>query len=67
MKRMVAGICVLGMLSGSAGAVVSEMTPPPPEEDVVVITPTFDYDTIAEQLEKVVSCKIISISDVIMG
>ena len=38
-----------------------------PEVDVVVITPTFDYDTIAEQLEKVVSCKIISISDVIMG
>lgn len=40
---------------------------PVPEVDVVVITPTFDYDAIEEQLKKVVSCRIISISDVIMG
>lgn len=40
---------------------------PVPDVDVVVITPTFDYDAIETQLRKVVSCKIISISDVIMG
>lgn len=46
---------------------VCSLDGPIPELDVVVITPTFDYDAIEEQLKKVVSCKIISISDVVMG
>lgn len=49
MKRMVAGICILGMLSGSAAAVVSEMTPPPAEENVIV-TPAIDYTNSADVL-----------------
>lgn len=38
-----------------------------PEVDVIVITPTFDYASIEEQLKKVTSAKIISIKDVVMG
>lgn len=46
---------------------VCSLDGPIPELDVVVITPTFDYDAIEEQLKKVISCKIISISEVVMG
>lgn len=46
---------------------VYSLEDPVPDIDVVVITPTFDYATIEAQLKKVVSCKIVSISDVIMG
>lgn len=49
MKRLVAGICAFVMLSGTAVAVVSEMTPPP-EEDIVVTTPAIDYTSSADIL-----------------
>ena len=42
MKRLVAGACVAGLLIGSAGAVVSEMTPPPVEEVMPEGTPSVD-------------------------
>lgn len=38
---------------------------PVPPVDVIVVTPTFDYDKIVEQLKKITDCKIISISDVV--
>lgn len=38
-----------------------------PDVDVIVITPTFDYASIEEQLKKVTDAKIISIKDVVMG
>ncbi len=38
-----------------------------PEVDVIVITPTFDYSSIEEQLKKVTDAEIISIKDVVMG
>lgn len=38
-----------------------------PDVDVIVITPTFDYASIEEQLKKVTDTKIVSIKDVVMG
>lgn len=46
---------------------VYSLDKPIPEVDVVVITPTFDYETIEEQIKKIASCKIVSIADVVMG
>ena len=31
MKRLLAGLCAASLMTGSAAAVVSEMTPPPEE------------------------------------
>nr|WP_297279553.1 hypothetical protein [uncultured Butyricicoccus sp.] len=50
MKRLVAGACVAGLLIGSAGAVVSEMTPPPVEEVMPEGTPSVDYKASADVL-----------------
>ena len=50
MKRLAAGLCALGLLSGAAGAVVSEMTPPPPEDNSVVTAPAIDYTNSADIL-----------------
>ena len=49
MRRLLAGLCAVGLLTGSAGAVVSEMTPPP-EEVVEENTPTADYTASADVL-----------------
>lgn len=38
-----------------------------PSVDVIVVTPTFDYTSIEEQLKKVTDTKIISIKDVVIG
>ena len=40
----------MGLLSGAAGAVVSEMTPPPPEDNSVVTAPAIDYTNSADIL-----------------
>lgn len=50
MKRLVAGACVAGLLIGSAGAVVSEMTPPPVVELMPEETPSVDYTASADVL-----------------
>lgn len=50
MKRLVAGACVAGLLIGSAGAVVSEMTPPPVEKVMPEGTPSVDYKASADVL-----------------
>lgn len=50
MKRLLAGMCTLGILTGSAGAVVSEMTPPPAEENTLVTTSAIDYTSSADVL-----------------
>ena len=49
MRRLLAGLCAVGLLTSSAGAVVSEMTPPP-EEVVEENTPTADYTASADVL-----------------
>lgn len=38
-----------------------------PSVDVIIVTATFDFATIKEQLQKKVECPIISLSDVIYG
>ncbi len=50
MKRLLAGMCTIGILAGSAGAVVSEMTPPPEQEETLVTTPAIDYTSSADVL-----------------
>ncbi|MFR4973557.1 MAG: hypothetical protein ACLUB2_09295, partial [Butyricicoccus pullicaecorum] len=49
MRRLLAGLCAVGLLTSSAGAVVSEMTPPPAEV-VEENTPTADYTASADVL-----------------
>lgn len=49
MRRLLAGLCAVGLLTGSAGAVVSEMTPPP-KEVVGENMPTADYIASADVL-----------------
>lgn len=50
MRRLLAGLCAAGLLTSSAGAVVSEMTPPPEEEITAENTPTADYTASADIL-----------------
>lgn len=50
MKRFFAGLCVVGLMAGSSGAVVSEMTPPPVDEVIDQKIPKADYHTSAQIL-----------------
>lgn len=49
MKRLLAGLCAASLMTGSAAAVVSEMTPPP-EEVQTQEQPTVDYTASADIL-----------------
>ena len=49
MKRLLAGLCAASLMTGSAAAVVSEMTPPP-EEVQTQEQPTADYTASADVL-----------------